>query len=251
VAVPSRAAGLGATGRAKKATTVISLKMFRRRVPPACTAPAPVPAPAVAWESALLPAAVLRNRQLERLEEAIAHGLVCKAARPLYRALLQGPLTVLEMLVTCEPHRSLLQRVGPGDQPAITAGYLQLQGQQLWEIFEAFEHDPRLSERIGTDFVGFVMDFERLCGVDAAVLMNAFRQASEYWRGPARSADPAVVVDLQSFDVLQTITSGRYTTEHWRSAGPALEVVQRGILELRLRLLRQAKEAIGLSGRVL
>jgi hypothetical protein len=158
---------------------------------------------------------------------------------------------VLETLVTCEPHRSLLQLVGPGDQSAITAGYLQLQGQMLWEMYEAFEHDPRLPERIGADFVGFVMDFERICGVDAAVLMNAFRRACEYWRGPARSVDPAVVVGLQSFDVLQTITCGRYTSEHWRSGGPALEAVQDGILALRLRLLRQAKEEMGLTGPVL
>ena len=40
------------------------------------------------------------------------------------------------------------------------------------------------------------------------MLIAGFRQACEYWRGPARCANSAVVVDLQSFDVLQTITDG-------------------------------------------
>ena len=182
---------------------------------------------------------------------AIADGSAPEAPRPLYRALLHGPNRVLGMLVSCEPHRSRLRQVGPGDHAAIMAGYLQVQGQMLWEIFAAFERDPHMSERIGTNFVGFVMDFERVCGVDADGLIAGFRQACEYWRGPARAANPAAVVDLQSFDVLQTITDGRYTTEHWRSGGVALEAVQHGLLELRLKVLQQAREELGLTGPVM
>jgi hypothetical protein len=226
------------------------MKHFRRE-PSAVAAPAPAPAPTSAWEPPLLTASVLGNRQHQRLAAAIADGSAPEAPRPLYRALLQGPNQVLEMLVSCEPHRSRLQQVGPGDHAAIMAGYLQVQGQMLWEIFAAFERDPHMSERIGTNFVRFVMDFERTCGVEADVLIAGFRQACEYWRGPAHVAKPAVVIDLQSFDVLQTITDGRYTSEHWRSGGVALEVVQHGILELRLKLLKQAREEMGLTGPVM
>jgi hypothetical protein len=210
-----------------------------------------VPEPASTRGPALLPASVGWNRQSQRLEEAAADGAAAEAARPLYQVLLRGPDAVLELLVSCEPNRSLLQQVGLGDRSALTAGYVQLQGQLLWEIFEAFERDPKMAERIGKGFVGFVMDFERICGADADVLIGEFRRASEYWRGPARFADPAVVVDLQSLDVLRTITSGRYTTEHWRSGGPALAAAQHRIREMRLKLLEQAKAELGLSGPVM
>jgi hypothetical protein len=230
---------------------MISLMQHFRRKPSAVAAQAPTPAPTSAWEPPLLLASVLGNRQHQRLAAAIADGSAPEAPRPLYRALLQGPNQVLGMLVSCEPHRSRLQQVGPGDHSAIMAGHLQVQGQMLWEIFEAFERDPHMSERIGTNFVRFVMDFERVCGVDAEVLIDAFRQACEYWRGPARVANLAAVIDLQSFDVLQTITDGRYTTEHWRNGGAALEAVQHSLLELRRKLLKQASEEMGLTGPVM
>jgi hypothetical protein len=50
---------------------------------------------------------------------------------------------------------------------------------------------------------------------------------------------------------LRTITSGRYTTEHWRSGGPALAAAQHRIREMRLKLLEQAKAELGLSGPVM
>ena len=210
--------------------------------------PAPTPAWTPARGPAPLPAPVLWTRQRERLEAAIADGSVTAAARPLYRALTRGPSGVLDTLVSGAPHDSLLRQVGPCDDAALMAGYVQLQGQLLWEIFAAFEREPQVPARVGTGFVGFVLDFERICGVDGEGLLEAFRRASASYRAPAGLADPAAVADLQSFDVLQTVTNGRFTIEHWRSADPALEAVRHDLRSVRLQLLTQAMAGLELSG---
>jgi hypothetical protein len=229
---------------------MISFKKLLRPAPRAPAAPAPTPVWTQGQGPAPLPASVLWERQHERLEAAIADGSVTAAARPLYQALTRGPSAVLDALVSGEPHGSLLRQVGPCDDAALMAGYVQLQGQLLWEIFAAFEREPQVPTRVGTGFVGFVLDFERICAVDGEGLLEAFRRASAAWRTPAGLADPAAVVDRQSFDVLQTITNGKYTMEHWRSVDPALEGIRHGFLSGRQQLLTQAMEGLGLSGPV-
>ena len=189
---------------------------------------------------------------MKHVDQGRASGAVTEEAMPLYRCLIIGAGGLFGLIGSTQPFSDQLWRLGFFGKNEALAGYYWLIAQRFWEVKQAFLSDPAISQHIGLGFSNFVEEFCSVTGFPRPLVDDLVSSADKTYAELGGGVDFRPVMDGQTFDFLQTITNGRYTSEHWNSIGLIDLVGLTGEVQTaRLTSLKIAKEQMGLAGPVL
>jgi hypothetical protein len=178
------------------------------------------------WQRLLDVAAEAGDVLRRNVEQAQREGRVTPAAAPLYAALGEHSTALLREILSSAPLRAQLAGAAMPAERAVIPAYLQLVAQLMWDVFRAYQQEPKLAERTGLAYPALAEEYVRAAGVPAEMVVASVNSAEETM-GDASRGDEAErrrqVVARQALDVLQTLTQGYYTRAMWRSSAAANE----------------------------
>ena len=184
-----------------------------------------------------------------KLDEANARGELTAAALPVYRSLVYDTGDLLVSIARIEPFASQLREVRVDDNMAVLAAYNILIFQRFWDLGQAFGSDHRWEERLGLELRTLGAEFIQATGFDNLLLLKILQSSESTLNGMGGGIDFRPVLDRNLLDLLQTLTDGRYTVEHWKGSDLMQLMAGTGeVMFVRLGMWKAVKEGLGLDG---
>ena len=197
-------------------------------------------------------AAQVEVNWLAVIDRAVAAGELTPVREFTYHNLVLGSFEVFKEIVSTQPFSDQLVGLGFHGKDAVLAAYVQLVCQRAWDLTWVCDSNPMMQEALGQDAESEIGLFCAWAGLDVEFMAGVVESAQRALAEMGQGVDIHPVIDLQTFEFLQTLTEGAYTKEIF--AGSPLDQWREAALHVlmsRIKWMGMLRDMLGVDGPVL